>query len=929
MWNLPVWGPERRFFAHEVVQTSAMDCGPATLKSVLEGFGIPVSYGRLREACQTDVDGTSINTIEDIAIQLGLQAEQIMIPADHILIPEAQALPAIAVVRLPSGLTHFVVIWNQVGNIVQVMDPSTGRRWSSVERFLNELYIHSFPVSAKDWRAWAGTEGFMSPLRQRMSELKAPESISEMLLESALKDPGWRSFATLDAAIRMVSSIVRSKGLQPGEEAGRIIEKFYSLSMETQTIEFGKSNEGDQHTPVEQLKIPANYWSVFPKGVGVDQEDEEGEPEELILRGAVLVRVLGEREDFSQEDLDSEEIRTKLPPDLEAALKEPTYKPEREIWKTLKEDGMATPLILIAAIVMATLGVTLEAFLLQGILHIGEGLGLTAQRIWAAIILMAFITVPLLLEFPSNSTILRMGRRLETRLRVLFLEKLPRLGDKYFRSRLTSDMTQRAHDLRQLRTLPSLGFNLMRTGFQLILTTIGVIWLDPISAPLAIVGTLLFMGYSLLGQPLLQERDLRLRTNIGALSRFYLDALLGLVPVKTHAAERSMRRQHELQLHEWGRAGRDYFNLSTIFQSVGALLYTLFSVLIVVNYISKGGEANEILLLFYWTLSLPTLGQSLALQIQQYPMMRNRVLRLLEPLAAPDEEDSWYQNNKDTSEQAKSALEQGKPLGIQMKGAWVQAGGNVILRDISLEIQAGEHIAIVGPSGAGKSSLVGLLLGWHRPSQGEVRVDGALLDGKRIQTLRRETAWVDPAVQLWNRSLHENIRYGADAAGGRPIGSVIQEADLYGVLDLLPEGMKTQLGEGGGLVSGGEGQRVRLGRALYREGIRLVILDEPFRGLDRERKQLLLTRTREHWAGSTLIFITHDVGETQAFERILVLENGQIIEDGPPTTLAENAGSRYRAFLDADKEVREKLWERPEWRRVVIKDGELKVEKKE
>ena len=125
-----------------------------------------------------------------------------------------------------------------------------------------------------------------------------------------------------------------------------------------------------------------------------------------------------------------------------------------------------------------------------------------------ALILLAFLIVPLLIEFPVSSSILRMGRRLETRLRIAFLEKIPRLGDRYFRSRLTSDMMQRAHDLRQLRMLPSLGFNLLRTGFQLILTTIGVIWLDPQSAPLAILGTLFFIGLTFLTRPLLEERGL-------------------------------------------------------------------------------------------------------------------------------------------------------------------------------------------------------------------------------------------------------------------------------------------------------------------------------------------------------------------------------------------------------------------------------------
>ena len=80
-----------------------MDCGPAALKCVLEGFGVPVSYGRLREVCQTSVDGTSIDTLETVAGQLGLEAEQIMLPVEHVVLPGADALPAIAVLRLPGG----------------------------------------------------------------------------------------------------------------------------------------------------------------------------------------------------------------------------------------------------------------------------------------------------------------------------------------------------------------------------------------------------------------------------------------------------------------------------------------------------------------------------------------------------------------------------------------------------------------------------------------------------------------------------------------------------------------------------------------------------------------------------------------------------------------------------------------------------------
>src|SRR5690348_1029243 len=160
-----------RLIVPEVVQTSNMDCGPAALKCLLGGFGINVHYGRLREACQTDVDGTSIDTLETVANQLGVDAEQIMLPADHVLLEESKALPAIAVVVLPNGVTHFVVVWRSHGSFVQLMDPATGRRWVSASRFLSDLYVHTMPVPADGWRAYAASPEFLRPLRKRMDQL--------------------------------------------------------------------------------------------------------------------------------------------------------------------------------------------------------------------------------------------------------------------------------------------------------------------------------------------------------------------------------------------------------------------------------------------------------------------------------------------------------------------------------------------------------------------------------------------------------------------------------------------------------------------------------------------------------------------------------------------------------------------------------------
>jgi predicted double-glycine peptidase len=240
----------RRLLIPEVVQTSAMDCGPAALTCMLEGFGIPVSYGRLREACQTDVDGTCIDTLEEAAVQLGLEAEQIILPVDHVLLPESHALPALVVVLQPNGLTHFVVVWRRHGRLVQVMDPALGRRWLTGRRFLEELYVHTLPIAAATWREWAGTAEFLGALRSRWARLRIAEPTTERLLEAALADQDWRPLAALDAATRMVDAIVRAGGLRWGREAVRVLEVCHKRGA------VGGAN--GVHT------ISDAYWSVRP-----------------------------------------------------------------------------------------------------------------------------------------------------------------------------------------------------------------------------------------------------------------------------------------------------------------------------------------------------------------------------------------------------------------------------------------------------------------------------------------------------------------------------------------------------------------------------------------------------------------------------------------------------------------------------------------
>jgi ATP-binding cassette subfamily B protein len=214
------------------------------------------------------------------------------------------------------------------------------------------------------------------------------------------------------------------------------------------------------------------------------------------------------------------------------------------------------------------------------------------------------------------------------------------------------------------------------------------------------------------------------------------------------------------------------------------------------------------------------------------------------------------------------------------------------------------------------------LLGWHQLSDGELRVDGSPLHAEAQQALRQTTAWVDPAIQIWNQSLIDNLHYACNTEDPERMAEVLDQARLRSVLQQLPEGLQTWLGEGGALLSGGEGQRLRLARALMQTPVRLVLLDEPFRGLDRSQRQALLLQARQWWRQATLLCVTHDVAETLAFDRVLVVEGGRIVEDGSPAKLAQ-AASRYRELLDAEALVRDQLWQGAHWRRLQVSGGRL------
>lgn len=862
-----------------------MDCGPAALKSLLDGFRVRVSYGRLREACQTDIDGTSIDTLEEIARQAGLRAEQIMLPADHVLLGTAKALPAIAAVRGASGGAHFLVIWRRHGPLVQVMDPARGRLWISRRALLDQLLPHSHGVPATAWREWAGSEAFLDPLRDRLRAIGISRSRRETLIADALGCPGWKGVAALDAATRMVSSLQAAKALARSAT--------YQALVALTTPPAGRQ--------VEQ-SIPEQYWTV--RAVPSD-------PSALMLRGAVLVRVHG------SVGLPEELAVGQPSPSIALALGERPVRPLRDVAGLLRDEGKLVPVIASLALGMAVLGVVFEATLLRSLMDIGALLRGPEQSWWAGVALTVFAAALLSLEMILGTAERRMGSHLEARLRIAFLDKIPRLPDAYFQSRPISDMLERSHAVHTVRTLPRLGIRFVRVALELAVTMLALSWLNPDTAGLAALAAVAAAGIPLLGQSFIAERDFRARTHTGALARYHLDALRGRTAIEAHGAAGTMEREHEALLAQWASSSHSLQRVSTAIEGLQmAIGFGLAAWLLLWHLGADNGPG--LLLQTFWMLNLPGLGYELALIAREYPTHRSTILRLLEPLGAPETRADDMPS--DVEKQAPGVAAE-----VDIRGVTVRATGHAILEEIDLHIVPGSHVAVVGASGAGKSTLVGLLLGWHRPARGEIRIDGQTLTAERLETLRQHTAWVDPTVHLWNAPLLENLLYGSGSEAAR-VGQVLDAAGLLSVVAKLPHGLATPLGEGGALLSAGEAQRVRFGRALLKDQPRLVLLDEPFLGLERERRRALLSHARQRWSAATVVYVTHDIAETRAFDRVVVVERGRIAEDGDPRQLAQMPSSRYRRLLQAQESAISRLSNSTEWRRVRLESGRIEYE---
>jgi len=229
------------------------------------------------------------------------------------------------------------------------------------------------------------------------------------------------------------------------------------------------------------------------------------------------------------------------------------------------------------------------------------------------------------------------------------------------------------------------------------------------------------------------------------------------------------------------------------------------------------------------------------------------------------------------------------------KVSFTYPNGQHVLKGFDLHVPAGEKIGLVGRSGAGKSTIFALLQRLYDPDSGSVSIDGQDISKVTQMSLRSSIAVVQQDISLFHRSLLENLRYGRPEATDDEVYSAVEAARCTEFIDRLPQGFDTMVGERGMKLSGGQRQRLAIARAFLMNAS-IVLLDEATSSLDTESEQSIQEALSRLFKGRTVIAIAHRLSTLDSFDRIVVLEKGSIIEDGPPRRLLQSLGVYSRMY---------------------------------
>ena len=220
-----------------------------------------------------------------------------------------------------------------------------------------------------------------------------------------------------------------------------------------------------------------------------------------------------------------------------------------------------------------------------------------------------------------------------------------------------------------------------------------------------------------------------------------------------------------------------------------------------------------------------------------------------------------------------------------------------------MHVRAGETVAVLGTTGSGKSTLANLLTRMYDVTSGEIRVDGIPLKDYNLTSIREQMGYVPQDVFLFSETISNNVRFGKPDLPQARVEQALRDADLYQNVIDFPEGFETRVGERGVTLSGGQKQRLSIARAIARDP-KILILDDCLSAVDTNTENIILNNLRRIMADRTSVVISHRVSSAKLADHIIMLDEGEIVEQGTHNELMEMNGA-YRELYDKQLQTEE------------------------
>ncbi len=480
-----------------------------------------------------------------------------------------------------------------------------------------------------------------------------------------------------------------------------------------------------------------------------------------------------------------------------------------------------------------------------------------------------------------------LAQRLQSDLRQDAYEHAQRLDMSFFEANSSGQLVATMNDdVNQLERFLDGGANAM---IQVAVTVVAVgavfFVLSPLIALLAFTPIPLIIWGAFYFQRKAGPLYADVREKVGDLSSRLANNLGGIATIKSFTAEQREAKRLKDASEAYVDANRRAIRISSAFIPVirMAILAGFLATFTVGGMMALEGSLNVgaygVLVFLTQRLLWPLTGLAEVIDLFERAMASTR--RILDLLA----------EQVNVRDEAGKALEQpvrGKVSFNQVSFRYAGSGAGI--QDITLNVPAGNTLALVGATGSGKSTLIKLLLRFYDPSHGDIRIDGQPIRDVSLKSLRDAIGLVSQDVYLFEGSIRDNLAYGKPDASAEEIIDAARTAEAWSFIEALPEGLDTPVGERGIRLSGGQRQRLSLARALLKNPP-ILVLDEATSAVDNETEAAIQRSLKRIGHNRTVIMIAHRLSTIVDADTIAVVENGRIVEEGDHNSLIHNNGA--------------------------------------